>query len=96
MIAHIKTNKRCKVLLQSVPANIKARMCFQHYGALAHFSADVRSALDTAYPLRWIRREGPEVVVAVWSTTSRSEITLLRGKGVSQISPPEYNFVCAT
>ncbi|GFT85204.1 DUF4817 domain-containing protein [Trichonephila clavipes] len=29
------------VLLQSVPANIKARMWFQHDGALAHFSADV-------------------------------------------------------
>ncbi|GFS75576.1 uncharacterized protein TNCV_3425211 [Trichonephila clavipes] len=25
----------------------------------AHFSADVRSALDTAYPGRWIGRGGP-------------------------------------
>ncbi|GFW43499.1 hypothetical protein TNCV_4768521 [Trichonephila clavipes] len=48
----------CKALLQSVPANIKARMWFQHDGAPAHFSADVRSALDTAYPGRWIGRAG--------------------------------------
>ncbi|GFT84643.1 uncharacterized protein TNCV_4197041 [Trichonephila clavipes] len=40
------------VLLKSVSANIKARMWFQHDGAPAHFSADVRSALDTAYPGR--------------------------------------------
>ncbi|GFW23133.1 uncharacterized protein TNCV_3802331 [Trichonephila clavipes] len=49
----------CKVLLQSVPDNIKTRMWFQHDGAPAHFSADVRSALDTAYPGRWIGRGGP-------------------------------------
>ncbi|GFV44685.1 uncharacterized protein TNCV_212381 [Trichonephila clavipes] len=49
----------CKVLLQSVPANIKACMWFQHDGAPAHFSADVRSALDTAYPGRCIGRDGP-------------------------------------
>ncbi|GFV67601.1 uncharacterized protein TNCV_4622811 [Trichonephila clavipes] len=42
------------VLLQSVPSNIKARMWFQHDGAPAHFIADVRSALDTACPRRWI------------------------------------------
>ncbi|GFX77038.1 uncharacterized protein TNCV_1072381 [Trichonephila clavipes] len=47
------------VLLQSVPANIKARMWFQHDGAPAHFSADVRSALDTAYTGRYIGRGGP-------------------------------------
>ncbi|GFV83324.1 uncharacterized protein TNCV_1900501 [Trichonephila clavipes] len=34
-------------------------MWFQHDGAPAHFSADVRSALDTAYPGRWIGRDGP-------------------------------------
>ncbi|GFU58406.1 uncharacterized protein TNCV_58171 [Trichonephila clavipes] len=39
-------------LLQSVPANIKARVWFQHDGAPAHFSADVRSAFETAYPGR--------------------------------------------
>ncbi|GFW70313.1 uncharacterized protein TNCV_5131391 [Trichonephila clavipes] len=48
------------VLLQSVSANIKARMWFQHDGVPAHFSADVLSALETAYPRRWIGRGGPE------------------------------------
>ncbi|GFW20956.1 hypothetical protein TNCV_1714631 [Trichonephila clavipes] len=48
----------CKVLLQCVPANIKARMWFQHDGAPAHFSADMQSALDSAYPERWIGRGG--------------------------------------
>ncbi|GFW39035.1 uncharacterized protein TNCV_1830271 [Trichonephila clavipes] len=33
-------------------------MWFQHDGAPAHFRADVRSALDTAYPGRWIGRGG--------------------------------------
>ncbi|GFX96423.1 uncharacterized protein TNCV_2055401 [Trichonephila clavipes] len=33
-------------------------MWFQHDGASAHFSANVRSALDTAYPGRWIGRGG--------------------------------------
>ncbi|GFU01871.1 uncharacterized protein TNCV_1523691 [Trichonephila clavipes] len=49
------------VLLQSVPANIKARRWFQPDGALAHFREDVRSALDTAYPGRWFGRGGPPV-----------------------------------
>ncbi|GFX43914.1 uncharacterized protein TNCV_4111931 [Trichonephila clavipes] len=44
----------CKILLQSVPVNIKASMWFQHDGATAHYSVNVRSALDTAYPGRWI------------------------------------------
>ncbi|GFX02368.1 uncharacterized protein TNCV_2285351 [Trichonephila clavipes] len=35
-------------------------MWFQHDGAPAPFSADVRSALDTAYRGRWIGRGGPE------------------------------------
>ncbi|GFV59616.1 DUF4817 domain-containing protein [Trichonephila clavipes] len=47
------------VQLRSVPANIKALMWFQHDGAPTHYSADVRSALDTAYPGRWIGRGGP-------------------------------------
>ncbi|GFW55695.1 uncharacterized protein TNCV_120791 [Trichonephila clavipes] len=47
------------VLLQSVPANIKARMWFQHDGAPGHFSADVRSTMGTVYPGRWIGRSGP-------------------------------------
>ncbi|PRD29067.1 UNVERIFIED_CONTAM: hypothetical protein NCL1_30551 [Trichonephila clavipes] len=47
------------ILLQSVPANIKASMGFQHDEASANFSADVRSALHTAYPGRLIGRVGP-------------------------------------
>ncbi|GFU86811.1 uncharacterized protein TNCV_1342561 [Trichonephila clavipes] len=34
-------------------------MRFQHDGAPVHFSADGRSALETAYPGRWIERDGP-------------------------------------
>ncbi|GFX70787.1 uncharacterized protein TNCV_1337491 [Trichonephila clavipes] len=34
-------------------------MWFQHDGTPAHFSEDVRSALHTAYPWRWIGRGGP-------------------------------------
>ncbi|GFX72341.1 paired domain-containing protein [Trichonephila clavipes] len=59
---HLETEVRKKnltILLQSVPANIKARMWFQHDGMPAYFSADVRSALDTASPGRWIGRGGP-------------------------------------
>ncbi|GFV66388.1 uncharacterized protein TNCV_1478521 [Trichonephila clavipes] len=33
-------------------------MWFQHDGAPAHFSTDVRSVLDTTYPGRWIGRDG--------------------------------------
>ncbi|GFV09065.1 uncharacterized protein TNCV_1707921 [Trichonephila clavipes] len=53
------------VLLQSVPANIKARMWFQHDGTPAHFSADVQSALiqhiqvnglDEGGPINWPAR----------------------------------------
>ncbi|GFU14568.1 uncharacterized protein TNCV_1698921 [Trichonephila clavipes] len=34
-------------------------MWFQHDGVPAHFCADVRSALNTKYPGRWIERVGP-------------------------------------
>ncbi|GFW57617.1 uncharacterized protein TNCV_2925361 [Trichonephila clavipes] len=34
-------------------------MWFQHDGVPAHFGADTRNALDTAYPGRWIGRGGP-------------------------------------
>ncbi|GFX42322.1 uncharacterized protein TNCV_110421 [Trichonephila clavipes] len=43
---------------ESVPADIMARMWFEHDEVPAHFSADMRSALDTAYPGRWIGRGG--------------------------------------
>ncbi|GFX44214.1 uncharacterized protein TNCV_4120101 [Trichonephila clavipes] len=55
----VKSVTILEILLESVPANIKARIWFQHDGAPAHFSADVRSAVNTAYPGRWIGRDGP-------------------------------------
>ncbi|GFV47715.1 transposable element Tc1 transposase [Trichonephila clavipes] len=39
-------------------------MWFRHYGPLAHFSADVRAALHTAYPEQWIGRDGPKLLGA--------------------------------
>ncbi|GFU35004.1 hypothetical protein TNCV_2992831 [Trichonephila clavipes] len=53
---HSKESKYL-LLLQSVPASIKARMWFQHDGVLAHFSAGEQSALGSAYP--GIERGGP-------------------------------------
>lgn len=46
-------------LLNHVPALIRRRMWFQHDGAPAHFSVDVRNALNIMYPGRWIGRGGP-------------------------------------
>lgn len=46
-------------LLQHVPANVRRIMWFQHDGAPAHFSRNVRNYLDTAFPNRWIGRGGP-------------------------------------
>ncbi|GFY32227.1 uncharacterized protein TNCV_3557351 [Trichonephila clavipes] len=43
----------------SVPANVKDRMWYQHDAEHAHCSSDVRSALDAAYPGRWIGSGGP-------------------------------------
>ncbi|GFT71173.1 hypothetical protein TNCV_3001791 [Trichonephila clavipes] len=81
-------------------------MWFQHDEAPAHFNADVRSALDTVNPGRWIGWGGPvnwpEVVVAAWSTTPSSTTRI---SGINEfcsdgrelrISPPEHKFVCAT
>lgn len=46
-------------LLDDVPLLILHRMIFMHDGAPAHFSTDVRTYLNTNYPLRWIGRGGP-------------------------------------
>ena len=46
-------------LLNDVPPPIRRRMWFQHDGAPAHFSVDVRNALNMMYPGRWIGRGGP-------------------------------------
>ncbi|GBM94504.1 hypothetical protein AVEN_192992-1, partial [Araneus ventricosus] len=46
-------------LLQDVPIAIRNRMRFQHDGAPARFSIDVRDDLNTTFGARWIRRGGP-------------------------------------
>lgn len=46
-------------LLQDVPIVIRNRMWFQHDGAPAHFSTDVRTYLDATFGARWIGRGGP-------------------------------------
>lgn len=46
-------------LLQNLPGHLRRRMWFQHDGAPAHFSREVRAFLDTAYGTRWIGRGGP-------------------------------------
>ncbi|GFV95985.1 hypothetical protein TNCV_2096541 [Trichonephila clavipes] len=50
-----------QLLDNAVQTKVKVRMLFQHDGAPTHFSADVRSALDTTYPGRWIGRGGPVI-----------------------------------
>ncbi len=46
-------------MLNDVPIAIRNRMWFQHDGAPAHFSTDVRTYLNATFEARWIRRGGP-------------------------------------
>src|SRR5436190_4754 len=46
-------------LLEDVPLRDKVELIFQHDGAPAHFSRQVRRFLDAHYPERWIGRGGP-------------------------------------
>ncbi|GBM87535.1 hypothetical protein AVEN_21990-1 [Araneus ventricosus] len=46
-------------LLQDVPIVIRKRMWFQHDGAPANFSIDVRNYLNATFAVRWIGRGGP-------------------------------------
>lgn len=46
-------------LLHDVPIAIRNRMWFQHDGAPAHFSIDVRNYLNATFGARWIGRGGP-------------------------------------
>lgn len=46
-------------LLHDVPIAIRNRMWFQHDGAPAHFSIDVRNYLNITFGARWIGRGGP-------------------------------------
>ena len=45
-------------LLADVPPPIRRRMWFQHNGASAHFSWNVRHYIDNIFPNRWIGRNG--------------------------------------
>jgi hypothetical protein len=45
-------------LLDDVPLAVMQRIMFQHDGAPAHFSRDVRQHLDQTYPDAWIGRGG--------------------------------------
>ena len=46
-------------LIRDVPEHIRDRMWFQHDGAPAHFSREVRVLLDAMYGQHWIGRGGP-------------------------------------
>ncbi|EFN84588.1 hypothetical protein EAI_03912, partial [Harpegnathos saltator] len=46
-------------LLEDVPLQAQAQLIFQHDGARAHFSRQMRDTLDTRFPERWIGRDGP-------------------------------------
>ncbi|EZA54928.1 hypothetical protein X777_05346, partial [Ooceraea biroi] len=47
------------ILLADVPLHIRRQLIFQHDGAPAHFSRQVREVLDAHFPDRWIGRGGP-------------------------------------
>jgi len=42
-----------------MPLRERAQLIFQHDGAPAHYSRNVRDLLDARYPERWIGRGGP-------------------------------------
>ncbi|RLU25697.1 hypothetical protein DMN91_001854 [Ooceraea biroi] len=46
-------------LLEDVPLDVRAELIFQHDGAPAHFSRQVRNLLDARFPDRWMGRGGP-------------------------------------
>lgn len=46
-------------LLEDLPLELRTEMFFQHDGAPAHFTTEVRQHLDETYPNRWIGRGGP-------------------------------------
>ena len=46
-------------LLEDVPLRERAEMIYQHDGAPAHFSRQVRTILNERYPDRWMGRGGP-------------------------------------
>ena len=48
-----------QLLLQNFPQYVRDLSWFQHDGAPAHFTRNVRDWLDGVYPNRWIGRGGP-------------------------------------
>ena len=47
------------LLMEEIPFAIRREMWFQHDGAPAHFSLQVRAHLNRVYREKWIGREGP-------------------------------------
>ena len=47
------------VLLEDVSLNIRQTLIYQHNGAPAHFSRQIREMLDARFPKRWMGRGGP-------------------------------------
>ena len=46
-------------MLENVPLQVRQRLWFQHDGAPAHFSLDVREYLNNVFPNPWSGRGGP-------------------------------------
>lgn len=53
-------------LLEDVPLRERKELIFQHDGAPAHFSRQVRNILNARYPDRWMGRGGP-IIWPAWS-----------------------------
>ncbi|XP_026830318.1 uncharacterized protein LOC113563195, partial [Ooceraea biroi] len=47
------------LLLEDVPLDVRGKLIYQHDGAPAHYSRQVRNILDARFPKRWIGRGGP-------------------------------------
>ncbi|PRD19029.1 UNVERIFIED_CONTAM: hypothetical protein NCL1_58654 [Trichonephila clavipes] len=56
---HIFLHEVLPELLVDIPPSVCSRMWFQHDGAPAHFSRNVRNHLDTVYGQHWIGRGAP-------------------------------------
>ncbi|KYN20088.1 hypothetical protein ALC57_07556 [Trachymyrmex cornetzi] len=48
------------ILLENVPLHLRRNTIFQHDGAPTHTFRNVCQFLNTIYPNRWIRRNGPQ------------------------------------
>ncbi|GFY25494.1 uncharacterized protein TNCV_2486141 [Trichonephila clavipes] len=61
-------------LLVEVPPSVRSRMGFQHDGAPAHFSRNVRNPLDTVYGQHWIGRGHIKSLVYESPVTSAEDL----------------------